>query len=302
MVILREPLCSLGTAMGLHRHTLAWKPLWVASTLLALSLTGACGFDSTVKLADPQGGGANTPDAGAATGPDAASVNNADAAPGPDATSNVAMGTLTSSPLDGAIELDGEMDAQWQALEFRRFDMDDAEQIEAVASYQADSSVRFASLYDDNKLYFFFQVFDDQIVSDSDDVYNDDSIEIYIDGLDDGSGPYAGDDHWILVGANASYQSFGPNNIQITGFIDATDVGYNVEISLDRSALGAGSAAELGFNLALNDDDGTGNSDIDAYGLWFLPDTTSCEDCCSEAATSYAWCDTTRLGKLLLLN
>jgi hypothetical protein len=287
--------------MGRHGHTPVWGPIWIGTTLLALGLSTACGFDAGVN-ASPAEGGMALPDfdAGLAS-PDADSVPQADAAPEPDAHTNVAMGTLTSSPLSGSIVLDGELDAQWQALEFRIFDIDDAEQLEALGTYQPDASVRFASLYDDDKLYLFFQVFDDILVDDSNDLFNDDSIEIYIDGLDDASGPYAGDDHWILVGASATYSSFGPNSIEIDGFIKTTDVGYNVEITLERSALGAGAASELGFNLGLNDDDGDGNSLVDAYGLWFVPDTPACENCCSEVSTNYAWCDTTRLGKLLFL-
>lgn len=210
------------------------------------------------------------------------------------------MGTLTSSPLDGAITLDGEMDTQWDALKFRTYDIDDSEQMDAIASYQPDASVRFASLYDDDKLYFFFQVFDDLLIDDSSSIYNDDSIELYIDGLNDSTGPYSSDDHWIVVSANGTYQSFGPDKIQLTGFIQTTADGYNIEIALDRSAIGAGASRELGFNLGLNDDD-DGSSDVDAYGLWYLPDTASCDDCCTDQGDNYAWCDTTRLGQLELL-
>jgi hypothetical protein len=251
---------------------------------------------------DPIDPGNTLPAADAsAVSPDANRQLVPDAGAQPDASGSAAMGTLRSNPLSGALDLDGELDAQWQAIEFRNFEIGDAQQLEAVGSYDEDASVRFASLYDDDKLYFFFQVSDDLLVDDSTDLYNDDSVEIYIDGLNDSSGPYADDDHWIVVGASATYQSLGPTNIEVVGSITTTDVGYNIEISMDRSALGAGTASDLGFNIGLNDDDGSGNSSVDAYGLWFLPDTNSCTSCCDDAADNYAWCDTTRLGRLQLM-
>ncbi len=287
--------------MGGYQLTLAYRSL--CSVLLLAGLGGACGFDSSVNLPAPSGGGDSAlPDADASVpSPDAMRELGADASTSPDANPSFAMGTLGSSPLQGSIELDGVLDAQWLALDFKVFDIDDAEQLEASSSYSPDASVRFASLYDSENIYFFFQVFDDVLVDDSSDIYNDDSIEIYIDGLNDGAGPYASDDHWITMSAGATYQSFGPNNIAITGDIRETDEGYTIEIALDRSDLGAGAATELGFNLGINDDDGAGNTDVDAYGLWFMPDTPSCQDCCSETSSNYAWCDTSRLGALKLI-
>lgn len=257
----------------------------------------ACSFDSTVNLSAVDAG-ASLPEADAsAASPDADRQLSPDAG-APDATTAAVMGTLHTNPLSGDLVLDGELDAQWAALEFRNFEIGDAQQLEAVGNYIEDASVQFASLYDNENLYFFFQVTDDLLVDDSSDIYNDDSIEIYIDGLNDSSGPYADDDHWILVGSSATYQSLGPTNIDVAGSIITTDVGYNIEISIERSAIGAGTSGELGFNIGLNDDDGLGNSAVDAYGLWFLPDTNSCTSCCSDSVDNYAWCDTTRLGRL----
>jgi hypothetical protein len=262
-------------------------------------LLAACSFDPSNRLAG------TTSDAGAAA--DAAASADANPQPTPDAgqsdgNSNLTAGTLTSTPLDGAITLDGELDAQWEALTFRIHDIDDSEQMEAIDGYEPDASVRFASLYSDEKIYFFFQVFDDLLIDDSSDIYNDDSIEIYIDGLNDSSGPYSNDDHWLLIGASGTYQSFGPSSIVPSGSIVTTDVGYNIELALDRTDIGSGMAPEMGFNIAINDDDDEGGSAVDAYGLWFMPDEEStCTDCCSGQDEDYAWCDTTRLGRLLLL-
>ena len=148
----------------------------------------------------------------------------------------------------------------------------------------------------------FVEVVDDVIIDDSADTYHDDSIEISIDGLNDRSGPLGDDDHWVIVCAEGLYASLGPNNIDITGSIQLTDVGYNVEIAFDRDDLGSGDASLLGFNIALNDDDGHGNSDVDAYGLWHVPSSLECIDCCGgDTATKYPWCDTTRLGQLQLV-
>ena len=108
-------------------------------------------------------------------------------------------------------------------------------------------------------------------------------------------------DHWLAIGADGVYASLGPSQVGISGSILTTDVGYNIEISMERSMLGAGSNTLLGFNLAINDDDNQGSTAVDAYGLWTMPTAPSCATCCNGFSDNYPWCDTTRLGQLQLV-
>jgi len=193
------------------------------------------------------------------------------------------------------------MEAAWQALTFVDFSIANAEQLEAISGYGNDASARFASMYDAGRIYFFIEVHDDLLVDNSENIYNDDSIELYIDGLNDRSGPLGNDDHWLAISAAGLYASLGPSQVDISGAILTTDVGYNIEIAFERSELGAGANSLLGFNLAINDDDGQGSAAVDAYGLWKVPSEPICTTCCNGFADNYPWCDTTRLGQLQLV-
>ena len=278
--------------MGAMGHT------WVTFGLL-VGLSQACSFDTTNALFDEDlGGGVGNPDA-SQVAPDAGQVASVDAAPTADAAPPIPMGTLGSFPLVGELELDGVLDSQWLEQEFHHYDIDESQQLLFVhANYLSDASIRFASLYDSENLYFFIEVKDDQLVSNSTSVFNDDSIEIYIDGLNDNAGPYANDDHHLVIGPGGS-ESFGPASLQPQGTILQTDEGYNVEISIELEDLGGVEQQKaFGFNIAINDDDGLGNTEVDAYGLWYLPEAVGCTDCCDSG--DFAWCDTTRLGQLAL--
>ena len=283
--------------MGGHRLTF--------SVAAATVLVAACSFNTSVALETQSDGGTSTglsPDAAAS--PDAARGLTADAGPdlsNPDADPGLPPGTLLSTRRTQAITLDGLLDAEWQTLDFVDFAIGNSDLLEAGPNYVADASVRIASMYDVDKIYFFIEVQDDLLVDDSENTYNDDSIELYIDGLNDRSGPLNNDDHWLAIGADNVYASLGPTAVEIGGSIRVTDTGYNIEISFDRADLGAGTSTLLGFNFAINDDDGQGSTAVDAYGLWHVPAAPVCATCCDGFAENYPWCDTTRLGQLQLV-
>jgi hypothetical protein len=285
--------------MGGHART------YIALTLLASAVaTGACSFDTSVAFEGAGDGSTGTlsPDAATAVDIDAGNTPTADASPGaPDAAPSVPDGTLQSFPRSQTLTLDGEIEAAWQAATFIDFAITDSPQLEDISGYVPDASLRLASRYDANSIYFFIEVTDDLLVDDSSNTFNDDSIELSIDGVNDRSGPFGDDDHWIVVGAEGVYASLGPAEIDITGAILPTATGYNIEIALERTDLGAGANTMLGFNIAINDDDGQGGPGVDAYGVWHLPATPVCATCCMGQSTNYAWCDTTRLGQLQLV-
>lgn len=278
----------------------------VGTIFAGIILWGSCSFDTssvngtdgttlddlTNADAGPQADAAPTLDAAVTPVPDA----EVDAAPPPE-------GVLQSYRTQDTLIFDGELDPAWLAVPFRHFDIDAAGQYLSTDSYDPDASVRFASLYDDENIYFFFEIKDDQLVRDSENIYSDDSIELYLDGAGDASGPYSDDDHWITIGTDGLFQSLGSAAVPPAGETIQTETGYNIELHIARADLGVpDDATQLGFNLGLNDDDDTSNANLDAYGLWYVPETEStCADCCTEFDGSFAWCDTSRLGTLQLL-
>ena len=291
---IEKPTCSLAACMGGYQRTLR-----SLSVLLALA-TGACSFDTSVAFESTAGN--LSPDA-SSSGIDAGITPNADASPinEPDAAVAGPDGTLKSFSQNQDIEIDGTIDNAWSAATFIDFAIADAQLFEAHhMSYVASASLRMASLYDADNIYFFIEVTDDSVVVDSSQIYHDDSIEITIDGLNDRSGPYGNDDHWFLV-TEGTYASDGPASIELDGAFARTQVGYNIEFSVERADLGAGGNTTLGFNIALNDDDGFGNSNVDAYGAWYFPNTPNCNSCCQAKAFHYPYCDTTKLGQLELV-
>tara|TARA_R110002096_G_scaffold434832_5_gene658213 strand:- start:12460 stop:13305 length:846 start_codon:yes stop_codon:yes gene_type:complete len=280
--------------MGGYQRTLR-----SGSVLLVLA-TGACSFDTSVAFESTADN--LFPDA-SASGIDAGITPNADASAfsEPDAAVAGPDGTLQSFSRNQDVEIDGAIDNSWSAATFLDFAIADAQLFEVYQqSYVPSASLRMASLYDDDNIYFFIEVTDDSVVVDSSQIYHDDSIEITIDGLNDRSGPYGNDDHWFLV-TEGKYASDGPASIELDGAFVRTQAGYNIEFSVERSDLGAGGNTTLGFNIGLNDDDGAGNSNVDAYGAWFFPNTPNCNSCCAGKAVQYPWCDTTKLGQLELV-
>ncbi len=272
----------------------------------ALLLASSCSFDTSVRLADSESDALVALIADASVVFDAADIVSLDANVNlgePDAMPQPTTGTLYSFPVPNgvAINLDGMLGNGWQPSSFVEFTIAEAEQTIVIEdTYVADASVRFASMYDDQKIYFFLEVHDSLIVNNNTYAYNDDSIELYFDGLNNRDGPFGSDDFFIAMGSDGFYAT-GTNSIDIQGFARITPSGYNLELAFSRSDFGNAANTTLGFNIGINDDDGDGGTGVDAYGLWHLPSTAVCTTCCSDQSGNYAWCDTTRLGQLVLM-
>ena len=268
-----------------------------AAALLSLS-AGGCSFDTS---AFGGGGGASDGGGAAADGAplqaDAGDRSDPDAAP-PDAqvaTTGLIRCARTLVPP----ALDGAPLGPWQDAAFIQFAASDGELIaDAHPSYAFDAEVSLACLHDDENLYFFAEVEDSQMVADSLSLREDDGIVLFLDGSGDRDGTYGEDDHALVVGAAAEVWDYGPGDLVPAGEVVITDSGYRVEIALDKPAIAPALPAELGFNLAIIDDDGKGNSDRDVFALRHVPNPPACARCCEGQAQP--WCDTTQLGSLEL--
>jgi hypothetical protein len=278
---------------------------WIAASLAAGLAASACRFDPG---GVPGDGGASALDGAevvdAASGSDGPAAPDAALPPPIDAAPALPPGTLPSRFRTAPIVLDTE-DDDWTDATFLEFDIADAAQTFGVnPQYQPSVSVRFASMHDAQYIYFFLDVTDDVIVMDSAELYQDDAVHLYIDAAGDRLGPYAQDDHEIVIAPSGSYRDYAPAPapISLQGMVRQHADGYTMELRIAKSSLGVASLpAALGFNLALTDDDGIGNRDADAYGLWFLNPAERCQTCCTTFAQAQAWCDTTTFGQLLLL-
>lgn len=266
--------------------------------LLCSTLVGGCSFDST---AFGSGGGGGDGDGAGADG--APPRPDGDVAV-PDASAPDAQVASTASISCARTEvppaLDGAPMGPWTSAVFIRFAASDGELVSDLhPNYAFDAEVSLACLHDDENLYFFADVLDSQLVTDSLSLREDDGVVIFLDGSGDRDGTYGEDDHALVIGAGAETWDYGPGDLVPAGMVVASEGGYRVEIALDKPAITSSLPEELGFNLAIIDDDGKGNDDRDVFALRHVPNPPACARCCEGQAQP--WCDTTVLGNLELL-
>ena len=140
-----------------------------------------------------------------------------------------------------------------------------------------DCSAEFWSLWDDSDLYIGIKVTDDVLMDDSSEIHWDDSAEIYIDALNDKSGPYGSDDFQFITDISNTMVTFRegdpitmPSGTQYQ--ILQNPGGYTLEFSIPFSSLGITPAEgyKLGFDIGVNDDDdGSGR---DGQIMWNMSD------------------------------
>jgi hypothetical protein len=269
-----------------------------AVAALVVALLPACAFDQGGIGSRDGGGDDDTADA-APGQPDARRI---DAMPtAPDATPSGA-GVLISRRTVMAPVLDGD-EAEWTGAAWAGYQIADSALFGwRHASYDDSASLQFASLHDDQYIYFFFDVNDDLIRVDSTALYEDDGITLYLDAAGDRDGPYGTDDHELVIDAEGTWDDFATNAapVALSGSLADSTGGYHMELRLTKSSLGAGPSlpAVLGFDVGLGDDDGYGNSDSDCLGIWFLDAPPNCGGCCQQGPEPF--CDTTTLGWLVL--
>jgi hypothetical protein len=145
-----------------------------------------------------------------------------------------------------------------------------------------DGSFEFACAADENFLYIAIKIRDDDKCVDEnvgDDVWNDDSIELYIDGDNSKSAEYEADVSQITIGRYNIGEDpktpklnawTGGNGLgqaaSATGTMAAvvdTDYGWAMEVAvpLDSFNIELDDGTVIGFNVQLNDDDDGGDVD-----------------------------------------
>jgi len=135
-----------------------------------------------------------------------------------------------------------------------------------------DLSMNVFSAWNDSFVWFAFAVTDDVIVEDSSTLWQDDEIELGIDGLNDHIAHWYEDDHQYLFTADGRSSDFGQRvPYAITFAVLRVLGGWNVEVRIPRSELGFANTPLLvnqivGLNLGIHDDDDGGN--YDTHLIW----------------------------------
>lgn len=132
----------------------------------------------------------------------------------------------------------------------------------------SDLSAEFKVSWDDTYLYVFGKVNDNALFNDSQNIWEDDSFEFYVDGGNEKATSYDANDYQLVFRYNdpiAYNASGGVNNPQGLDFVMVnTNTGYNVEIRASWSFIGVPPVVEgskIGFNVHVNDDDNGGGRD-----------------------------------------
>ena len=162
---------------------------------------------------------------------------------------------------DKAITIDGTAEATWNEVTMYAI----AKQIQPGITSDADLSGQWRAQWDEQNLYFFVSVTDDDKQNDSPNWYNDDGVEIYLDADNSKDVDYGSNDYQIIVEYNGEDIYDTKNNLGpgATARVVDTDSGYNVEVALPWTALKATPAAGLflGLDVHIIDDDEGGNND-----------------------------------------
>ncbi len=154
------------------------------------------------------------------------------------------------------LSIDGDLDAVWESIDPKILQNNTG-----VVTNDTDLSGNYRTAWDNDYLYVYVSVQDDILNNDSVNPWEDDSVEIYIDGGNEKNSTYDQNDHQLVFGYNdpvAYHPSTGiqdPAGVQFSQ--QETGIGYDVEVRIAWSFIGASVAADqkIGIDVHFNDDD-----------------------------------------------
>lgn len=120
-------------------------------------------------------------------------------------------------------------------------------------------------LWDDNNVYVFCDIADDQLVNDGGDVYKNDNVEVYFDCNNSKGGSYDSDDVQFSFNYDSKNIATIPSGYDTKGIdfaILPNKKGYTVEASIPWSTIKCKdlkSNMKIGFEFMINDDDNGGD-------------------------------------------
>ena len=165
--------------------------------------------------------------------------------------------------------MDGRAD-EWAGIESNYLDAATAQYVGGTPSGPADISATLRCGWDAQAIYFFFDVSDDSIIADSSNIWDDDGVEIALDGSRDRSCCSA-DDHQFSFAVDGRIADF--STVQANPAARAAVVrragGYSIEAAVPANLVLSSApmvGIVTGFDWGLNDDDD--GSRRDKHLLW----------------------------------
>ena len=214
------------------------------------------------------------------------------------------FGEVYECAFPNTVKLDGKLDdLAWQYAPWHTIEHDEGTQPAPTAK---NATCSFAAVADDEWLYVALEVTDDKTVTGEtmgNDLWKDDSVEVYIDANNAKTATYEGDDAQITIGAvNMDLGNIDEPELGGTGdgaktgtkaAVVASNDGWIVEAAIplqnDKWDIKLENGKTIGFNVHLNDDDDGG--DRDHKLIWSLKD-----------AADSSWQNTSVFGELKFVN
>lgn len=173
--------------------------------------------------------------------------------------------TLQAQRINNPITPDGDV-SDWPTVSEFTLDASSAQYVGGSVNSELDASLILSAVWDSNYLYVAALVNDDTLVADSSYVWDDDSVEMALDGARDGKCCNA-DDHQFIAAVDGRLSDFstqqqGATPVR-TGVVMHPN-GYLLEMAIPLSLLSSmpiAAGQNMGLNLALNDDDDGGRRD-----------------------------------------
>lgn len=164
---------------------------------------------------------------------------------------------------DIAPVIDGEADLVWNLAE--RWDLT----IRADRFDPSDLSASVQVLWDDANIYYLVRVMDDELSDDSEEAlaWQDDSVEIYIDGGNEKASSYDANDAQLTLRRTMRTEVQGSSHEnyadKITWMTSEIEGGYLVEMALSLTDFPqvVAEGTEIGIEVQINDDDDGGEGD-----------------------------------------
>ena len=183
-------------------------------------------------------------------------------------------------------KLDGIIDQVWF---FSTEQTIGTSQVGAAPSSPADCSGTWRALWNWENLYVLVEVQDESLTNDSgggDNKWNDDSVEIYVDGDNSKDASVGEDDHQYTCRWNneeletpSAIHNGTPSLVGVEYAVVTTDNGYLLEVKLPWMSIMGKSATPdqlIGFDVWINDDDDGG--DRDSQVSWYSTDGNGWQD------------------------
>ncbi|MEK0316139.1 sugar-binding protein [Cohnella sp. 56] len=171
-------------------------------------------------------------------------------------------GVTVAQPAAAAPVIDGELNEAGWTVNNR---------VEKMITGTSDNNLTFGSMWDDDNLYVAVKVLDVDLKNDSAQAYQDDSVELYIDGDNSRGAVYGTDDHQITLGWHDTELSVGGDIAGIQFAQHDITGGFTVEFAIPWSGIGIDppvSGSVIGFDVAYNDDDGHNGGNRESQLMW----------------------------------